>query len=148
MPERYPLMTRWVWDANANTGVIREVWHGDNVDHICPSTVPDSLRDISSCCARSCHSILTSNGIYRDGLWYVDLLFVADLWRLHLTRKAARYLRTDFSASEADPLEHVAPRHSALMAGQNDRARSRSRFKTLGIGGEGPDDRHRQVRLN
>ena len=36
-PERVPLMNRWVWDAKANTGVIREIWHGDNVDHM---TIP------------------------------------------------------------------------------------------------------------
>ena len=29
-PERYPLMTRWVWDARVNTGVLREIWHSDN----------------------------------------------------------------------------------------------------------------------
>jgi hypothetical protein len=32
-PERQPLMCRWVWDRKANTGVIREIWHGD-VDHL------------------------------------------------------------------------------------------------------------------
>jgi hypothetical protein len=31
-PERMPMMNRWVWDAKANTGVIREIWHGENVD--------------------------------------------------------------------------------------------------------------------
>ncbi len=30
----YPLMNRWIWDAKANTGVIREIWHADDVDHI------------------------------------------------------------------------------------------------------------------
>ena len=33
-PERFPLMNRWVWDATANTGVIREIWHGDDVDNL------------------------------------------------------------------------------------------------------------------
>ena len=33
-PERYPLMCRWVWDAKANTGVIREIWHAENVDQV------------------------------------------------------------------------------------------------------------------
>lgn len=26
-PEQYPLMTRWVWDRTANSGVLREIWH-------------------------------------------------------------------------------------------------------------------------
>ena len=29
-PDRYPLMTRWMWDARVNTGVLREIWHSDN----------------------------------------------------------------------------------------------------------------------
>ena len=28
-PDRYPLMTRWMWDARVNTGVLREIWHCD-----------------------------------------------------------------------------------------------------------------------
>ncbi|MYJ71810.1 MAG: hypothetical protein F4092_08590, partial [Rhodospirillaceae bacterium] len=40
-PERYPAMQRWVWDAKANTGVLREIWWGDDVDHIMID-VPDS----------------------------------------------------------------------------------------------------------
>ena len=27
-PERYPLMNRWIWDAKANTGVLREIGKG------------------------------------------------------------------------------------------------------------------------
>ena len=33
-PERFPLMNRWVWDRQANTGVLREIWHAENIDHI------------------------------------------------------------------------------------------------------------------
>ena len=36
-PERFPLMNRWVWDAKANTGVLREIWHADDLDHL---TIP------------------------------------------------------------------------------------------------------------
>lgn len=39
-PARYPLMNRWVWDSKANTGVIREIWYGDDVDSI-TRPVPD-----------------------------------------------------------------------------------------------------------
>ena len=45
-PERVPMMNRWVWDARANTGVIREIWHGDNVDSMTTSC------STSMCCAR------------------------------------------------------------------------------------------------
>ena len=40
-PERIPLMNRWVWDATANTGVIREIWHGDDVDRM--TMMPDDV---------------------------------------------------------------------------------------------------------
>ncbi|MGI9354582.1 MAG: hypothetical protein ACR2PF_05425, partial [Rhizobiaceae bacterium] len=42
-PERYPLMGRWVWDAGTNSGVIREIWHGDNVDRV-TIPVPDKYE--------------------------------------------------------------------------------------------------------
>ena len=29
-PHHYPLMTRWMWDARVNTGVLREIWHDEN----------------------------------------------------------------------------------------------------------------------
>ena len=32
LPDRYPLMTRWIWDARINTGVLREIWHGDGLN--------------------------------------------------------------------------------------------------------------------
>jgi hypothetical protein len=71
-PERYPLMCRWVWDRKANTGVIREIWFDDNVDNI-TIDVGDGygtflvLREELS-------QYLSDNGVFRDVIWYVDLL--------------------------------------------------------------------------
>ncbi|MDH3752155.1 MAG: hypothetical protein OEU40_16370, partial [Gammaproteobacteria bacterium] len=71
-PERIPLMNRWVWDAAANTGVIREIWHGDDVDHI-RIPVGDGygtylmLREELS-------QFLSDEGFFRDVLQYVDIL--------------------------------------------------------------------------
>ena len=40
-PTVMPLMTRWVWDFNSNTGVLREIWFTDNeFEHI---SVTDSV---------------------------------------------------------------------------------------------------------
>ena len=33
-PERVPMMNRWIWDAKANTGVIREIWHAEDIDRL------------------------------------------------------------------------------------------------------------------
>jgi hypothetical protein len=102
-PERYPLMNRWVWDASANTGVIREIWHGENVDHI---TIPVGdgygtylmLREELS-------TFLSDNGFFRDVLYYVDVL-CAQVYAQYICEQGGSYLRTDFSAPE-DPMMHT-----------------------------------------
>jgi hypothetical protein len=102
-PERYPLMTRWVWDAGANTGVIREIWYGDDVDNITLG-VPDGygtclmLREELS-------QFLTDNGVFRDVIWYVDLL-CAQVYAGYICAQGGVYLRADFS-SPHDPMEHT-----------------------------------------
>jgi len=102
-PERYPLMNRWVWDRKANTGVIREIWFGDNVDNI-TIDVPDGyatyvmLREELS-------QFLTDNGVFRDVIWYVDLL-CAKLYADYIAAQGGVYLRADFSAPD-DPMEHT-----------------------------------------
>ncbi len=101
-PERYPLMARWVWDAKANTGVVREIWHGDNVDHM-TIPVPDNyetyvvLREELS-------QFLTANGVFRDVMQYVDLLS-AQIYADYISAQGGSYLKADFT-SEVDPMEH------------------------------------------
>jgi len=106
-PEQYPLMHRWVWDARANTGVLREIWHdpasGDDVDHIVIDIADGHetflvLREELS-------QFLSDNGIFRDMLWYVDLL-QAQIYGDYINAQGGAYLKTDFSA-ESDPLEHT-----------------------------------------
>jgi hypothetical protein len=102
-PERIPLMNRWVWDAKANTGVIREIWHGDDVDHM---TIPVGdgygtylmLREELS-------QFLSDEGVFRDVLQYVDIL-CAQVYAQYICEQGGSYLRTDFSAPE-DPMEHT-----------------------------------------
>ena len=102
-PERVPLMNRWVWDAKANTGVIREIWHGDNVDHI---TIPVGdgygtylmLREELS-------QFLSDEGVFRDVLQYVDIL-CAQVYAQYICEQGGSYLRADFQAPE-DPMQHT-----------------------------------------
>ena len=101
--ERVPLMSRWVWDARANTGVIREIWHGDDVDHI-RIPVGDGygtylmLREELS-------QFLSDEGFFRDVLQYVDVL-CAQVYAQYICEQGGSYLRTDFSAPE-DPMQHT-----------------------------------------
>ena len=102
-PERVPLMNRWIWDARANTGVIREIWHGENVDHM---TIPVGdgygtyvmLREELS-------QFLSDNGFFRDVLYYVDVL-CAQIYARYICEQGGSYLRADFSSPE-DPMQHT-----------------------------------------
>jgi hypothetical protein len=102
-PERYPLMTRWIWDRKANTGVIREIWFDDDIDNR-TLNVPDGygtclmLREELS-------QFLTDNGVFRDVIWYVDLL-CAKIYADYISAQGGVYLRADFSAPD-DPMEHT-----------------------------------------
>lgn len=102
-PERYPLMNRWVWDVTANTGVLREIWHAENVDHITIRIADDygtylMLREELS-------QFLTDNGFFRDILYYVDVL-CAQIYAQYICEQGGSYLRADFSAPE-DPMQHT-----------------------------------------
>jgi len=102
-PERVPLMNRWVWDAQTNTGVIREIWHGDNVDGM---TIPVgdgyatflTLREELS-------QFLSDEGFFRDMLQYVDIL-CAQIYAHYICEQGSSYLRADFTAPE-DPMAHT-----------------------------------------
>lgn len=103
-PERYPLMNRWVWDARANTGVLREIWHTEgDIDRL---TIPVNdgygtflmLREELS-------RFLSDEGLFRDILQYVDVL-CAQVYANYICEQGGSYLRADFSAPE-DPMQHT-----------------------------------------
>jgi len=102
-PERVPMMNRWIWDVKANTGVIREIWHGDDVDHMTIKVADNygtyvMLREELS-------QFLSDNGFFRDILFYVDLL-CAQIYAQYICEQGGSYLRVDFSAPE-DPMQHT-----------------------------------------
>lgn len=102
-PERYPLMCRWVWDRKANTGVIREIWFGDDVDHVTLG-VPDGYPTFLVL-RQELSQYLADNGVFRDVIWYVDLL-CAKVYADYIAAQGGVYLRADFSAP-GDPMQHV-----------------------------------------
>lgn len=102
-PGRYPLMCRWVWDATANTGVIREIWHAADADPL-RIDVPDGYGTFVML-REELAQFLTKNGVFRDVPFYVDLL-TAQVYAGYISAQGGSYLRTDFSVPE-DPLLHT-----------------------------------------
>lgn len=102
-PERYPLMTRWVWDARPNTGVIRELWFDDNIDNI---TVPVPDGHATYVALRmELGGWLSENGVFQDTIYYVDML-QAQIYANYICAQGGTYLRADF-ASPQDPTQYV-----------------------------------------
>ena len=102
-PERYPLMTRWVWDTDANTGVLREIWYGPDVDH---TTIP--VRDDYETflvLREEISQFLSTNGVFRDVVQMVDMV-CAQVYAEYICEQGGSYLRADFSAPE-DPMQHT-----------------------------------------
>ena len=95
-------MCRWVWDEKSNTGVIREIWHGD-VDRV-SIRVPDTYATFVML-REELSQFLASNGIYRDTLQYVDLI-CAQVYAEYISAQGGSYLRADFSSAE-DATQHV-----------------------------------------
>jgi len=102
-PERYPLMTRWVWDARANTGVIREIWHAEDIDGI-SLEVPDDYATFLVL-REELAQYLAANGVFRDVLFYVDVL-MAQVYAGYIGERGGTYLRADFATPE-DPMLHT-----------------------------------------
>lgn len=102
-PERYPLMTRWMWDERTNTGVLREIWHGDDVD-VMRVEVP-SRYETFVVLREELAQFLSSQGVYRDVIFYVDLV-AAQVYARYIHEQGGSYLRADFSNVE-EPMMHV-----------------------------------------
>jgi hypothetical protein len=97
MPGIYPLMTRWMWDAGVNTGVLREIWYSEDgvVGHLDVSDdfhVHASLRD-------ELVGYVIGRGLGADPEFVVDLL-CAQIYAGYIATQGASYLKTDFSAPE------------------------------------------------
>jgi hypothetical protein len=123
-PELYPPMCRWVWDATANTGVLREIWHAEDIDSVIIDA-PDSYATFLVLREELCQ-FLSDNGVFRDVLLYVDLL-VAQIYAAYIGVRGGAFLRADFSSPE-DPMAHV--RRMLGLDGVTPRS-GRTRLKTV-----------------
>lgn len=102
-PERFPLMTRWVWDAAANTGVLREIWHAPDVDHLTIRAADD--YETFLVLREEIAQFLSTNGVFRDVMQMVDMV-CAQVYAEYICEQGGSYLRADFSAPE-DPMQHT-----------------------------------------
>ena len=124
LPELYPMMCRWVWDVNTNTGVLREIWHDDNLERLVIDIADNyaaflMLREELS-------QFLTDNGVFRDVMHYVDLL-QAQIYGHYVSSQGSTYLRADFNQEE-DPMQYV---RRLLGLDGIDATTGRTRFKTV-----------------
>jgi len=102
-PDRYALMTRWMWDQKVGTGVLREIWFADDVD-TAEIDVPDSFATFSAL-ADELQGFLAENGTFRDLPFYVDLL-AAHVYAGYINDRGGQYLRSDFT-NTGDPMAHT-----------------------------------------
>jgi hypothetical protein len=104
-PDRYPLMTRWMWDARVNTGVLREIWHSDGAE---PGTIRIEDDFITFAVLREeLEGFLADNGVFRDIVFYVDLL-CAHIYAGYINDKGGQYLRGDFCGqTREDSMAHT-----------------------------------------
>ncbi len=100
--ERHPLMTRWVWDRTASSGVLREIWH-DDAD-LALARLGDDCETFLVL-REELARYLTDNGFFRDIPLYVDLV-CAQVYATYVIEQGGSYLRTDF-VSEHDPMQYV-----------------------------------------
>jgi len=105
-PERYPLMTRWMWDAEINTGVLREIWHSDHGADPSNIKIADDFAAFSTL-REELEGFLTDNGVFRELPFYVDML-CAHVYAGYINDKGGQYLRGDFCGqAKEDSMAHT-----------------------------------------
>ena len=102
-PERYPLMTRWIWDRKVGTGVLREIWYADDVDQA-RIEVGDDFATFAVL-DEELREFLVGNGVFRDVHFYADLL-AAHVYAGYINDRGGQYLRSEFSHA-GDPMAHT-----------------------------------------
>ena len=102
-PEHYPLMTRWIWDAGTNTGVLREIWYAAGGD-VSTIRINDDLAAFATL-RLELEGFLRDNGVFRDIPFYVDLL-CAQVYAFYVNDRGGQFLRADFCGVE-DPMAHT-----------------------------------------
>ena len=101
-PENFPLMTRWIWDSESNSGVLREIWFAEmqnsNLD------IPNGIRTHLEL-RRELHDFLENSGVYANHQFIIDILF-AWIYSQYIGSQGGSFLKTEFSQS-GTPFDYV-----------------------------------------
>jgi len=102
-PEKIPLMTRWIWDAQTGSGVLNEIWFEQAIplDTLALDDRPATFFALNS----ELEEFLGTHGIYRDRVWMQDLL-CAHLYAAYINDRGAAYLKSEFTG-DVDPMAHT-----------------------------------------
>jgi hypothetical protein len=122
-PATHPLRARWVWDARVGTGALREIWHADDPDAV-RIEVGDDAATFDTLRAEL-DGFLAGEGVFRDRLWYADLL-LAHVYAGYINDRGGQYLRSDFTWA-GDPMAHTR-RMLGLDAVDTETGRTRLRL--------------------
>lgn len=106
-PDRYPLMTRWMWDAKVNTGVLREIWHSENNNVDAATITADDDFATFATLREELEGFLQENGVFRNLPFYVDML-CAHVYAAYINDRGGQYLHADFcGGAKADAMAHT-----------------------------------------
>ena len=104
-PDRYPLMTRWMWDSKVNTGVLREIWHSDDAE-VGAIPIADDVATFAVL-RDELTEFLRGNGVFRDMPLYIDLL-CAHVYAGYINDTGGQYLNADFCGrASGDAMAHT-----------------------------------------
>ncbi|TSA42056.1 MAG: hypothetical protein D4R58_00685 [Betaproteobacteria bacterium] len=91
-PDRFPLMTRWVWDQSTQSGALREFIRGnDSMQEIPLTNAPEMFEGARAWLADQ----LRTEGIYRDLPLWIDLM-LAQAYTNYLRSVAEGNLGAEF----------------------------------------------------
>jgi len=91
-PERYPLMTRWVWDQGTTSGAVREFIRGGDYLTAFPfGESPEMFEGLRQWMREA----LLELGVYRDVPYMVDII-LAYQYSQYVRAMAEGFLRSDF----------------------------------------------------
>ncbi|MBU2760058.1 hypothetical protein [Acidithiobacillus sulfurivorans] len=91
-PERYPLMTRWVWDQGTTSGAIREfIRGGDYLTDFPFGESPEMFEGLRQWMRET----LLELGVYRDVPYMVDII-LSHQYSQYVRAMAEGFLRSDF----------------------------------------------------
>ena len=103
-PQYYPLMSRWMWDKNVGTGVLREIWFTEAGNEPQEISVNDDFATFDMM-RNELIGFLRDNGVFKNLEFYCDLL-CAHIYAGYINDMGGQYLKSDFIDSP-DPMLHT-----------------------------------------